>query len=247
MGTSAACTIRNFKSQDQFATVESLGVTARSIAFHSPQSHEGEKCFRFKPALAVLGLKSIHDELDLFLTRLRPEGHKNAGPPQVAVVFWDFVLQNQMVPKRIPGQVGYQPVILMRVIVIVSEDEIRGDCLFQLLEDGLYFGAHKWHESVRERFQQRRFQTGRARKQRGRAARLRFPGTNGAEHDPVKHATGVLVHQAKDRAPTADFDIVRMAAQTQNLQSSSDPSVQIQRDHTLAIIVSESFAAAAEA
>src|SRR5260370_41063190 len=101
--------------------VERLGVTAGCVAFDSSQSHEGEKCILPKPTLAVLGAESVHDLGNFLLADPRLEWHKQIRPPQVAVVLWNFVFQNQMVAKRLPSQFRDRAVVLVRVFMVKNE------------------------------------------------------------------------------------------------------------------------------
>src|SRR6266446_5483777 len=105
----------------------------------------------------------------------------------------------------------------MRVLTVVSEDEVWGHYLLQLFESRFHLGTHKRHESVRKNFQQRPSQGGGTDEQRSRASRLSLPDSNGAKHYPVKHTARILLGQTKDGAATANFDIVGMRAQAQDL------------------------------
>src|SRR2546426_11770655 len=44
-------------------------------------------------------------------------------------------------------------VVLMRVLAVVSEDEVWGHYLLQLFESRFHLGTHKRHESVRKNLQ----------------------------------------------------------------------------------------------
>src|SRR6516164_11473624 len=109
MQKAIACAIVNVinivssNSQYHLAAVESLGVTAGSIAFHAAQPHEGEKGLRFEPALRVLRLEGFHKVMDLLLVYCCRQRHKQIWLPQVSVVFRDLILQYQVISKRIPG------------------------------------------------------------------------------------------------------------------------------------------------
>ena len=105
--------------------MERLGVTARSVAFHAPQSHEREKCILPKPVLVLLGLKRFQDVPNLLLAQLGFERHEQIRLAEVAVVFRNFVLKYEMIPKRVPGQFRQQAMVLVRVVAIVSENKIR--------------------------------------------------------------------------------------------------------------------------
>src|ERR1039457_3621456 len=199
-------------SQHQLAAVESFGVAAGSIAFHPAQPHEGKKRVLLKPGFGILGLEGIHDVTDLLLAHFRLERHEHARLSQVTVVFRNLVFQNQMVPKCIPGQFRDQTMVLVRVLAVVSEDEVRGYC-FQVLENCLHFGTHKWHETVRESLQQWSLQIAGIDKHGGSAFGLDLPDSNGAENHPVKHRAWVLFRQPQNRATTTNFYIVGMGAQ----------------------------------
>src|SRR5208283_3201623 len=112
-----------------------------------------------------------------------------------------------MIPKRIPRQFRYQAVVLMRVLAVVSEDEIGRNSL-QLLENRFHLGAYKGHESVSKGLEQWASQSGGADEELSRSSCLRCPDAIGTEYDPVKYAAGVLLGQPKDGATTANFDIV---------------------------------------
>src|SRR6516162_8653365 len=147
--------------------MERLSVTARSIAFHAPQSHERKKCILPKPALVLLGLKSFQDVTNLFLAQLGFERHKQIRLAEVAVVFRNFVLKYQMIPKRVPGQFRHQAMVLMRVVAVVSQNEVRRRGL-QFLKSCLHVPADKRHEGVLKLLQQKALERGTFYKKRGR-------------------------------------------------------------------------------
>src|SRR5713101_10079514 len=90
-------------SDGELVAVERFGVTAGRIAFHAPQSHQREEGFGLKPALVALRLEGFEDAVDLSLACLCIERHKHAGLAQIAVIFWDLILQNQVIAKGVPG------------------------------------------------------------------------------------------------------------------------------------------------
>src|SRR2546422_11228082 len=76
------------------------------------------------------------------------ERHVVVRRPQVAVVFRHFVLENEMVPERVPGELRDEAMILMAVPSIVGEDHIRRGLLLQRFEVLLDLGADIREESV---------------------------------------------------------------------------------------------------
>ena len=55
-----------------------------------------------------------------------------------------------MVAKRVPGQLGCEPMILMEVFPIVREDQIRRDGRFQVFEELLDVSSAVGQEAVAE-------------------------------------------------------------------------------------------------
>src|SRR5262249_33792948 len=105
-------------------------------------------------ALAVLGLKGIHEITNLLLVHLWWERYEHAWLSQVSVVFWDLVLQNQVIPKGIPGQFRNQAVVLMRISAVMSKNHVWRDRLLQFFENCFDLGTYKRHEAVGEGLQQ---------------------------------------------------------------------------------------------
>src|SRR5215467_7162560 len=84
---------------DEFPAVEGFSVATRRIAFHAAEAHQGKKGFRLEPPLLALGLKNLHEVINLLLVDLLLERDEEAGLPHVAVVFWNLILQDQMVAE----------------------------------------------------------------------------------------------------------------------------------------------------
>ena len=70
---------------------------------------------------------------------------------QVAVVLRDLVLEDQMVAKRVPGQLRDEAMILVQIAAPVREDQVRGDLALEALEVLLDLGAVVREEAVAER------------------------------------------------------------------------------------------------
>ena len=78
------------------------------------------------------------DILDLPLTTFIIKRDKNVRPSEVTIIFGDLVFEDKMVAEGVPGQLGNEAMILVEVVTIVSEDDIRRllclKCLKVLLE-----------------------------------------------------------------------------------------------------------------
>src|SRR5262245_46786595 len=146
--------------QHHFPTVKRLGIAAWGVAFHPPQTHQGKKSVLLEPVFAVLGLKGVHDVGDLPLVYFRFERYELARLSHVAVVLWNFILENQMVAKCIPGHICDQAMVLVSVLAVVSKDEVGGNVLFQFFKSRLYFGSQGRHKPIRESPERKSSQTG---------------------------------------------------------------------------------------
>ena len=82
--------------------------------------------------------------------------------------------------------------VLVRILAIVREDEIRRNCLLQFLENRFDLGSVIRHKAVSERFQDRATQARRANELSCCVLRLSSALTDRAENDPVEHTVWVL-------------------------------------------------------
>ena len=90
-------------SQNQLSTVVRFGVARGRIALHSAQPHQGHEGALLKPALGPLGSKDAYEVLYLLLAQLQGERNIKIRLPDVPVVFWNFIFEDGVVTKRIPG------------------------------------------------------------------------------------------------------------------------------------------------
>src|SRR5579863_1459697 len=142
-------TLYSFNSEDELTAVERLSVPAGSIAFHPAQSEKCEKSVLLEPMLATLGRESIHQIANLLLNDLGFKWHKDAGSSHVPVVLRNFILEDQVVSKRVPGELCQQPVVLMCVPAVMGKDQVGGNRL-QPLEGFLHFGTFERHKAIGE-------------------------------------------------------------------------------------------------
>jgi len=97
-----------------------------------------------------------------------------------------------MVPKRIPGQLRNQAMVLMRIPAVVGEDEVWRDRPLQFFKDRFDIGSNKRHKTVGEGLQDRPLQAQRINELSCRVSRLRRANSDCAEHDPMEHTAGVF-------------------------------------------------------
>ena len=136
-------------------------------------------------------MEGIHNESNLLLAHFSGKWHENAWLTQVAIILGNLVLQNQMVAKSIPSQFREQPVILVRILAIMGEDEVRRNRLFQLFKYGLHFCSRKGQESVLKVLENRALQIGSPSEPLGALPSLFSSNSQRAEYDPVEYTIGV--------------------------------------------------------
>src|SRR6266403_5582247 len=102
--------------EDDLAAVEGFRVLFGSPGLHATDSQESLKRIRREPVVVPLGLEAIHDEADLLLAGRLIQMHEEIRKAEVAVVFQNLVLKDQVIPKRVPGQVRDETVILMEIV-----------------------------------------------------------------------------------------------------------------------------------
>src|SRR5581483_1059010 len=102
----------------------------------------------------------------------------------------------------------------MRIFPVVCKDDIRRDNLLHLFKCRFDLRASKRHETVRVLLQEKLLQTAGTRKQIRTSLGFGLTHTGRAKYDPIEPAVRILFDQTKNRASTANLDIVRMSTQT---------------------------------
>src|SRR5262245_46654547 len=96
---------RRGHSDDRLAAEEGLRISSRRSRLDASYPHQGKKRLVCEPMAVLLRLESSRNESHFPATDRLIEVHKYVGRAQVAVVFRNFVLQDQMAPEGIPRQV----------------------------------------------------------------------------------------------------------------------------------------------
>src|SRR5260370_7863057 len=103
-------------AKHHLASIKSLGVTARGVAFHPSQPHERKESFLLKPAFAALRSEDLHNVTDLVLASFLVEWNEHGRLSQIAIVFRDFILQYQMGSNRFRRYSPKQPLTPMALL-----------------------------------------------------------------------------------------------------------------------------------
>lgn len=120
--------------QQYLPAVKCLRETGNRRTLDPTDSMHGLESIRSEPMLGGLSLEVFHEQLDLAATKLLGEWGKEIWTTQIAIVFEDLVLKNQMISEGVPGQVRQNAVVLMPIITVVGEDHIGIELCFDLFK-----------------------------------------------------------------------------------------------------------------
>ena len=203
---------------DQLAAIKCFGIFVRGSALHAADSMHSLKGVFGQPGLVALCLKNVTDILDFAFAQFPFERNEIVGRAQIAVIFGNFVLQNQMVAPGIPGQIRYGAMVLVPVVPVVREDEVRQNNLFEFLEGFLDFCSFVGKEAVAKALDDNLLAV-RVLQKEGRAvARLAFALASGTENDPEKLQVAPRGEHLQNGSPAADFNIVGMRPKAQDFE-----------------------------
>src|SRR5690348_11776705 len=96
-GVTAGVGCWNELSDRQLAAVESLCILARRIGFDSAEPEERRERILAEPWFGPLRAEAGHDVLHLPLADRTLQGNKQIRRAQVAIVFWNFVFQDEVI------------------------------------------------------------------------------------------------------------------------------------------------------
>ena len=90
---------------DHLTAVKGFCTTCGRRTFDTADAMHGFKSIATKPMPGRLGREMFQEQFDLARTELVRERYENVGMANVAIIFEDFVLKDQMIAEGIPGQV----------------------------------------------------------------------------------------------------------------------------------------------
>src|SRR5271170_845830 len=135
---------------------------------------------------------------------------------QIAVVFGNFVFENQMIAECIPGQLANQAMILMQIVSSVSKYQVGFETSLNRRDEFLDRFALVRKITIAEIPDHHVRTACVLQKRTSGLASFAFSHRIRTEYHPVKLELGIFLDQAKDRAAASDFDVVAMRAQAQD-------------------------------
>ena len=164
----------------------------------------------------ALGLKKGTKVIGLALAQLFFQTDVEIWAAHVAIIFWNFVFQYDVVTKGVPSEVGQNAMVLMTIVTVMSENQIRLDLFLQPFEellDGLALGREKSVSKILDHH----LLLGGAPQESLRTRPCLTPTCgDGAEDDPSHIQAGLVSKQLQDSASAADFDIIGVRPKTEH-------------------------------
>jgi hypothetical protein len=119
------CAIHRTISQNHFSAIKGFRIFSRGAGLHSPQPQKGPKGIFREPVFLYLSFENLEDMLNLPAAHRLGQLHKKVGLSQITIIFWNFVFQNEFASKGIPGQIGDQTMVLVPIVAIMSQNDVR--------------------------------------------------------------------------------------------------------------------------
>lgn len=149
---------------------------------------------------------------NLATTALRREGYINVRLSEVAFVFRDLILENQVITPSLPSKFANHPMILVAIFEPVRQDDIGRNVTLQLLEASLQRFELSRKISVGISVENDLHVNGSAQQRAGAASSLHSALTWSAQNDPGDLDLRITAQEIQDRPTTADFQIVAVCA-----------------------------------
>jgi hypothetical protein len=119
-----------------------------------------------------------------------------------------------MIPKGVPREVRYYPMVLMTIFPIVRQNDVRSGTAPQGFENVLYPGPFRGKKPVSKSRNEDTKPPSPFSKKCGAPARFPFAGSLRRKHHPIYLHRAVLAQQLQDETAAADLDIIGVCAKT---------------------------------
>ena len=124
----------------------------RSVRFEPAQPQNRKESILGKPVFMFLACETLNDILNFFATDRITQMNEKIGRPGISIVLDDFVFQDEMIPECVPSQLGYKAVVLMEVLAMMCQDEIRRGFSLQFFEEIFYLSPNVGEKSISQTF-----------------------------------------------------------------------------------------------
>src|SRR5580658_126285 len=124
-----------------------------------------------------------------------------------------------MIAPGVPGKLVDDAVVLMKIVACVGENQVGREAVFQVFKEFLDLHTFIGKETVAKIQNGHVASRGAFQKEGGTTASFSFAIEAGAEDDPVEFQIAARAEKLKDGAAAADFDVVGMSAEAEDLKA----------------------------
>src|SRR6476469_3283586 len=137
---------------------------------------------------------------------------------EIAVVLGNLVLEDQVVAPRVPRELASQPVVLVQVVALMSEDQVRRELRLEAVEELLDRAALVRKERI-AKIPDDDPRCAEAGREVGSALpRLLRTLAVAGQDDPQDLGLGISLRQPQDRRAAADLDVVWVGTDREHAQ-----------------------------
>src|SRR6185503_9634270 len=178
--------------------------------------HGSEELFG-EPALSALALELVEKVAHLPPADLVVQVDEQVRRAEVSVELRDLVLQDHVVPERVPGELRDQSVILVPILAVMGEDEVRRHPPLDLLEEALHRLPRVRQEAVPEVLDHDLLPLDVAQDGTGARQRFRPSPRVRREDDPRDGGRVTVLEKLEDRPTAADLDVVTVRTEAEHM------------------------------
>ena len=164
----------------------------RCVRFEPAQPQNRKESILGKPVFMFLACETLDDILNFFATDRITQMNEKIGRPDISIVLDDFVFQDEVIPECVPSQLRYKAVVLMEVLAIMCQDEIRRGFSLQFFEEIFYLSPNVGEKSISKPFDSDFFSSRIRQKEICTLDRFIHPLLSRSQHDPAHSHLGVL-------------------------------------------------------
>jgi hypothetical protein len=193
-----------------------LRESGRSRAFDPTQTHEPPEGVAVEPRLSRLGWKMLVQQVDFLFADLFLQYNENVGLAEISIVLRDLVFEDQLTSKCVPGELGDHSVVLVPVVAVVGQDDIRSHDGLELLEDLLNLPVLARKEAILKRMQRDSLLL--ATPQESPSALLGFGValSPSSKYYPMESGVGMLPTPVQDGSTAPDLNVICMGSKAEN-------------------------------
>src|SRR6185503_2237191 len=112
-------------SEQHLAQVKGFRACFGRVALDAANAHQAVERVRSKPGSRRLRSKVLQDQFHLAIGHSARQRNEQIRSTEIAFVLGNFVLEHQVIPEGVPRQLGDQPVVLVNVVPVVGEYDVR--------------------------------------------------------------------------------------------------------------------------